>query len=185
MTFVGIDHSLTAPGIARIDPSGPKVRTIRTGKLRGMERQSVIIDAVLKACEPVGQTMVAIEGHSYGHNQQGSRERTELVGVIKWELSRRGIPWTQDIPPNVLKAYVSGNGQADKDDMVEAVRAQGVNVLDDNAADAYGLALIIHDTYRFAAKGVKPKTIYRYEKVLELEQWMREHIQGGAILDGG
>lgn len=187
MYFVGIDHSLTAPGICVLDDQGKAidVRTIRTGRLRGQERVEAIRREVSIPITPLAQCLVSFEAYPFKKNSQGYVSRVELVGVLKHLLFGLGVPWIQDVQPTTLKKYLSGGGAADKKAMIAAARAGGVRVLDDNQADAYGLALMLFDTYQLVAKGVKPGTIYRYEQCELLACWVREQItQGGAFSYG-
>lgn len=64
----------------------------------------------------------------------------ELGGVIKLMLHMNKIPYT-DVPPTVLKKFVTGKGTAMKDDiMLHVYKKWGWTAPDNNQADAYGLA---------------------------------------------
>jgi crossover junction endodeoxyribonuclease RuvC len=56
------------------------------------------------------------------------------------EMYRRGVRWT-DVPPPVLKKWITGKGNADKKKMAQAVceKWQFVSKSDD-VVDAYALA---------------------------------------------
>jgi Holliday junction resolvasome RuvABC endonuclease subunit len=55
------------------------------------------------------------------------------------------------VPVGTIKKRVTGNGSATKESMVVAIRKAGVNTLNDNTADACGVALAAIDKIRIEA----------------------------------
>ena len=67
----------------------------------------------------------------------------EIGTVIRREFYIRGIPW-YDVPPTVLKKWVTGKGNAKKPDMaMAALDKWGFALTQDDIVDAYCLARIL------------------------------------------
>lgn len=62
-----------------------------------------------------------------------------LAMLQEWCL-RRNIPF-EGVPVGTIKKYITGNGGAKKQEVIEAVQKLGFNPGDDNAADAIALYL--------------------------------------------
>lgn len=79
MHFVGIDHSLTAPGLCIASEDGdPALWTFRPGRRRAEVRIAYIVWEIMQRLDG-RRCLVAIEGHSFGHNQKGSRDRLDAI----------------------------------------------------------------------------------------------------------
>jgi Holliday junction resolvasome RuvABC endonuclease subunit len=77
---------------------------------------------------------------------QTSLRLAELGGAVRFMLYRRGIPFVV-IGPTALKFFATGNGNASKQQMVDAARALGAEVANDNEADAWWLWLAAQQRY--------------------------------------
>ncbi len=179
--FVGIDPGLSAPAVCVLGPAGgvASLKTIRS-RLLGQERVARIIAGVM--VELAGPCLVAIEGYAYSRNLQGARPAVEAVGALKHALWSAGIEADHSIGPMTLRKYVTGRGRHggrddDKRAMMEAARSAGVSIIDDNQADAWGLATILRDAYLLATEGRRPGTLFRHEVCQELVPWIREQIR--------
>ncbi len=62
-----------------------------------------------------------------------------LATLTSW-CEHRVIPY-QGVPIGTIKKFISGKGNADKQAVIDAVRARGFNPSDDNEADAIALLL--------------------------------------------
>lgn len=182
MIFVGVDQSLTACGLCIIDEQGQVItaRTIRTGKLRGMWRVQAIIESVRKAI-PTTRALAVMEGAAHG--APGRDALTRLSGVIEWELWHMGVPVCDYAPPpTTLAKYITGSGGGTsaekKRRMIEAARAAGVDLLDDNAADAWGLARLLWDAWR----GVRGGTLHQEQTLDKLRPWIEEQAKKGEAV---
>jgi hypothetical protein len=93
---------------------------------------------------------VCMEGYSYG-SKLGREQAGELGVAVKQALRAslpRPIGYPTVVPPSLLKLYVAGRGNADKDQMLSGVLARwGLDFTAvygraraHNLADAYGLA---------------------------------------------
>ncbi len=60
-----------------------------------------------------------------------------LATLTAW-CEHHGIPY-QGVPVGTIKKHATGKGNADKDEMVAAIRARGFTPGDDNEADALAL----------------------------------------------
>lgn len=150
LRIVGLDLSLSATGIAEI--SGGHARTWHL-KVPGAghERMDSILALVAEAV--ASADVVAVEGPSYGSGtngrQSGHHERAGLWWLVTHTLLRgSGTPYAV-IPPASCKKFASGKGNCGKADMLIAAirRMPGVDVKDDNEADALWLAAMAADHY--------------------------------------
>jgi len=62
-----------------------------------------------------------------------------LATLTSW-CEQHGIPY-QGVPVGTIKRHVTGKGNADKQAVIEAVRARGYRPADDNEADAIAILL--------------------------------------------
>jgi crossover junction endodeoxyribonuclease RuvC len=140
MAFLGIDQSLNATGLCRIDGdvAACNLRTVVPGGRRDGERLAHIrriVDGSLHAV-----TAAALEGYAYDAVGRVF-ELGEVGGVIKALLSERAIPYVV-VPPVLVKKFATGFAGAPKEMMVRAAVAAGATPADDNQADAFFLARI-------------------------------------------
>jgi Holliday junction resolvasome RuvABC endonuclease subunit len=145
--LLALDLSLTRSGVCEdeLPPgAGGFCQSIRTGKLRGMER----IDAIVRDVQAFAKhaDLVVIEGYSYASPNQ-AHQIGELGGCVRFLLWRLGIPHV-DVAPSTLKKYATGKGNANKDAMIAAaIRRFGFAGSDNNEADAYMLWCLAREAY--------------------------------------
>jgi Holliday junction resolvasome RuvABC endonuclease subunit len=134
ITMVGIDPSLTATGYAHTDGS---LNTCPLSKVTGDERLWKIylwIRGVLKVEKPQYAVIEDLPTHAHGAGITGM-----VQGVVRLALMERSIQY-RTVPPATLKRFAVGRGNATKADMrMELYKRAGVDVRDDNQADAYWL----------------------------------------------
>jgi Holliday junction resolvasome RuvABC endonuclease subunit len=86
--------------------------------------------------------MAVIEGYAMGYGQNGRQrgkfDTAELGGCVRLFMYRKGIPMLI-VPPNSLKLFATGKGNADKDMMVEAALSSGYSAKKHDDADAFFL----------------------------------------------
>ena len=139
--IVGLDLSLTATGWATVSHGEVSCDTLRTPKnLRGDARLDWLDRNII---EIVGSPRLAvIEGASF-HSQSSSKD--EIAGlhrIVRLAMFRRETPYIL-VAPIQLKKFVTGVAKAEKSMVVREVwRRWGVEVEDDNQADAVGLVQI-------------------------------------------
>ena len=136
---VGLDPSLTGLGLATPDglstiSSKPAGATIAARA----ERIVTMADAVARRIPE--SSLVVIEGPAYAAQAQaGVHLRAGLWWVLAVELTHRGHTLVE-VAPTALKKFATGKGNATKPDIRMALyQRAGLDVRDDNQADAYFL----------------------------------------------
>jgi Holliday junction resolvasome RuvABC endonuclease subunit len=152
---VGIDQSLTGFAMSAVHILHPEQHQtwVYTSPYRGVQRLHDIGQFIISKLEFLEQNKndiydIAMEG-TVLHSQSAS-VLGELAGVVKLVI----FDWFNDapneqlrtplqVPPMSLKKFVAGTGNATKDVMLLNIyKKYGVELRDNNAADAYGLARI-------------------------------------------
>lgn len=153
--IIGIDPSLTSTGIVVL--RGNKVELAVTTKnkpaLGTIDRVRLIYERIVDIQENLSDgekwqapDLIVIEGFSYGSKGRsvfdiaylGWRIREEL----EWLKEQDNIPWLE-VPPSQLKKFATGQGNANKEIILQQVyKRWGVEFSDNNQADAYVLAQI-------------------------------------------
>lgn len=140
--FGGFDLSLTAAGITFIDSKGDvRYSTTISVKSKGAQRLSEICNTIKRLCERLRPKLVCIEG--YANNAKWGREAAgELGGVVRLALHEMNIPF-YIVPPNSLKLFVTGKGNAEKDMMILHVyKNWGISVKNNDEGDSTSLAKV-------------------------------------------
>ena len=141
--IVGIDPSLTGTAWCWL---GRKARVIDqaridTAKLRGAERLMHIEREIAQVAE-MDLKLIAIEGYSFGSQGRAIFQIGELGGVLRRLFFVLKIPYLE-IPPQTLKKFATGKGNAHKDEVMLAVyKRWGLECANSDQADAYVLARI-------------------------------------------
>lgn len=141
----GLDLSLTGTGIAVHHDGGE----IETDLIKSTGTKNMTIDqtayrlayikghalAMLMDCE-----LVVVEAPSYGSTGGAAHERAGLWWMVVNGLVEMGVKVAR-VAPTTMKAYVTNNGQADKDEVIAAVvrKYPQAKVKNNNVADAVGL----------------------------------------------
>jgi crossover junction endodeoxyribonuclease RuvC len=140
---IGLDLSLRATGVAGARWAGAWAYTIRsTGHtddgwpVRGARLRALLVEILREVGRP---RLVVVEGPAYGASGAGTWDRAGLWWLVVEALHRRELP-VAVVPPACRAIYATGRGNADKDDVLDAVRARyAVPCEDDNQADAVTL----------------------------------------------
>jgi len=141
MKVLGLDVS-TFTGVAVVEGGGNILYTgeINYPKLRGMERCGAIAGRVLRIIEELNPDFVVIENYGFA-NANSLATLVEVGTVIRYFLYQENVPYLV-VPPNSLKKFVTGKGNAAKDQMMMAVlKNWGHESKTNNIADAIGLAM--------------------------------------------
>lgn len=108
----------------------------------GVRRAQLIARACLQHLAEARVEVVAIEGFAF-NNHNTLVTLSEISTLIKSALLDLGIPWWE-VPPTVLKKWVTGKGNAKKEDMAAAVKERWGYVptekKGDDLVDSYALA---------------------------------------------
>jgi len=139
---VGLDLSTTRTGIAT-PAKGNKTRTdsIRPPTKAKRSMRHIWIATQIVAQIPHACPLIVIEGHSFGSNKANQSALHECAGVVKAQLHKQRKRYVT-IAPKTLKKYATGDGNADKAEMVAAATAHGGTPANDDEADAYWLRQI-------------------------------------------
>ena len=114
LTVVALDVSLSCTGVAGVGWTD-RIRT----KLRGDERLAYLETNIVSFIR--NADMVVMEGPSYGHS--GPRFHEDLAGLrvlVRRYCHQHQIPYGL-VPPNSLKLYAAGRGNATKGEVRSAV----------------------------------------------------------------
>lgn len=150
MKFFGIDTSLTGTGFAALevfdDGSMSSVLTVISPPkgLKGMARLRWVQNQVKEflIADATNWSGGAIEGYAMGARGRGVTEIFGLGAIIRLLLYNLQLCKVQDVPPTLLKKFMTKKGQAKKIEMILAVNKYfGLELIDDNQADALALAL--------------------------------------------
>lgn len=145
MRCVGADISYDGTGLVeRFDESArdllictkPKDFTNRFLRIRKVADE--VARFVLDGGFPV---TACVEGYSFG-SKFGREAAGELGGAVRLRLWEEGVDIIE-VPPSVLKVFVTGSGKSEKNVMLRDVyRRWGYVAETDDMSDAYALAVL-------------------------------------------
>jgi len=165
---VGLDLSLNGTGAARLDTEtgGTRLATFNPGARRGHDRLEYTLAEI--AIMVRGASLAVVEGLSYNSR---SASLDEIYGhhmLVRHLLWRRRVPYAIASPADV-KGYVTGEAQAEKRDMLRAMRKAfpGLQFKGDDEADALALATM---GCRWKGQTVDAHVL-RYPHVLGKVRW--------------
>jgi crossover junction endodeoxyribonuclease RuvC len=137
---VGLDLSLTATGVATssgtkiVDSTGHKGDTLDQRRTRLIGMTERIINEVTPLAD-----LVVIEAPAFSRTQGAMHDRSGLWWLVVAAL-HDGLANVTEVAPTALKKYITGKGNAPKGDMrMEIFKRFGVDIRDDNEADAFAL----------------------------------------------
>lgn len=157
MLVIGIDPSLTGTGIVVLRNGEVELAeaTKNRSELGIIERVKLIRNRILeieadlsddKQEDYESPALIVIEGFSFASKGRSVFDIAYLGWRIREELERLrsedGTPWLE-VPPSQLKKFATGQGNANKEIILQQVyKRWGVEFSDNNQADAYVLAQI-------------------------------------------
>ena len=180
MNVLGLDLSLTAPGVAYNEFPFALPST----QLKGMACIELRAQQILEVLNKQQQFDVAVIEGQYAQSGRGAESVAHLGGVVRLILHGRGIPYAV-VPPSTLKLYATGNGRADKDEMIREAIKCGVTLpkkrqpkfladaqFNDDACDAWWLmqTAFTHYTPNDPRLSVRPAS---HRKTLSKVEWPR------------
>lgn len=136
--MIGIDPSLNGTGIAFYDIFGDVItKRITVKKFRGVHRLRYVRDKVKEYIK--GRDVAVYEDYAFSAKGQAVFQTAELGGVLKTLCYEEGVDVLL-VPPSVLKLFITGKGNANKDVMAAAVLEKyGASLDSDDEVDAYAL----------------------------------------------
>lgn len=142
MPVLGFDPSLTSSGFAYQSPETWEVVSgLIKPPMRGVERLNYIRDHLRDLCGRYTPSMIVYEGYSMGSHTGRAFDIGELGGVLKMFAFTNGYPVLL-VPPTVLKKFVTGKGNASKEEVIlKLYKRFGYEAPQNDEADAIGLYL--------------------------------------------
>jgi Holliday junction resolvasome RuvABC endonuclease subunit len=110
------------------------------GGMRFLRMRRYLLE-LLASCGPGGA--VAYEEVRRHLGTDAAHVYGGIIAQVTSICEEQGVPY-RGIPVGTVKKFATGLGNAKKDQMMAAARALGVDVKDDNEADAVFIALALH-----------------------------------------
>jgi crossover junction endodeoxyribonuclease RuvC len=149
---LGIDPSLTGFAVSVVSVSNPKDQAtyVYTSPRRGVQRLVDIKNTMDWLIKELTIVDVAIEGTVV--RSPSASVLGELSGVIKAYLYEEYTLFPLQVPPMSLKKFVTGkgNGVQKNQILLNVYKKWGIEFTDDNAADAYSLAMLVRGGHTLA-----------------------------------
>ena len=127
MIVMGIDQSLTSTAYVFVNENKEVLSSgvIRTSKEDSLPNRCATVatelsTATLEYWLATDDIKISIEGLSYGSIGSATRNLAVLMGWIQSELYMGDDLWLET-PATSLKKFATGNGRAEKKDMLESV----------------------------------------------------------------
>lgn len=144
--YSGLDLSLTAAGFANIDANGEITHKIfgvpKKNYKHTWERIKAFIDYLDKWLEETKTKFVVIEDYLVSPHFNTTKQLVELGACVRMHLYLKGIPFIT-VVGSQLKKFATGSGNAKKSVIIkELYKDHGINVDDDNLADACYLSMM-------------------------------------------
>lgn len=152
--YIGIDQSYSGFGLVVLDNNGhchqKSLLKYPLNKFKNEAERLVKIydDLIMYFAIHQGsgaEIHIGMEGYAYGAKL--NREKLgELGGVVKLTSQLVFNQNPETIQPTSLKQFIGGSGKASKQQMVEAIQQFDPEIVNDNLADAYGIALMLQSS---------------------------------------
>ena len=151
MQYIGLDLSLTGTGFYWLDDSGAAVRGEKLHVVQtGVERLFFLREKLRSLLDdlPDDTIFACMESAAY-HEVGRLYDLGQWAGIVMIELFERGIPFISAAPLQ-LKKFISGAGKnAGKQTVIlDVYKNYGIEVRDDNIADAFVLSQIAFNYYQ-------------------------------------
>lgn len=150
MRIFGLDPGIADTGYAVLDVDGDKYTLVTTGVIR-TSKEFDFADRLLEINADLADLFtkyglidcVSIEKLFFGKNVQTAMNVAHARGVILMTVAERiKKPSIHEYAPSTIKKVVTGNGKADKVIIRIAIKRKlGIDIKEDNAADACAIAL--------------------------------------------
>lgn len=180
--FLGLDISLTGTGLTLIDSEYTIIKMeLLSVPDKGTERLFFLEQKFIDLLQKEDITFACIEGPAYKDTGK-IFQIGELTGIFKLNLFKLSIPYIIAAPLQ-LKKYISGTGKAITKQliMLDIYKNFGVEIRDDNLADAYGLSRIAHDFY-YMYKLNESLNIKKYQEAVLKKMNKNFDIENNATL---
>lgn len=149
MRVLGLDLSLTAPGMALVQPpEPPQGHLVKVPEgLRGVERLTFIGRTVHSAVVNLRPDIVAIEGYSFNSRAASQAHAIgELGGVVRYLLHGAGFEYVE-VPPATWRKQLLGRGNLPKTEVSkEAWKRYGIEFDSLDVLEAWCVATAVYRT---------------------------------------
>jgi Holliday junction resolvasome RuvABC endonuclease subunit len=126
--------------MVRLEGEEGRGKVVEFPKERGFIRLQMIAAEVERTIEIWNPDLCAIEGYAFARNVDSYTRLVECGTVIRQVLYRRKLPWIE-VSPTTLKKWVTGKGNAKKEDMAVSVKEKwDYKSPSHDIVDAYALA---------------------------------------------
>ncbi len=141
--WMGLDLSLTSTGMAVLSDRHLVSYRIKSDRLRGLDRLKQVLDHIVLRVSDVSPKGVALEGYSFGSKNSHAHGLGELGGLVKMSLASMGVP-VVIVPPKTMQKIITGtgNGAGKGPVMVALYKRFGIEITQDDQADASALAVV-------------------------------------------
>lgn len=141
---IGVDQSFTSSGVCVIDGGeATRLYTIKTSSENGdtFARANLVATKIATAIGEHGASLICLEGLAFSKFGNATRDLAGLqYAVIVLLRYKYNFEHIIIIPPNELKKFATGHGNASKDDMVGALPPHiDKNIRDQNYKKSTGL----------------------------------------------
>jgi crossover junction endodeoxyribonuclease RuvC len=147
MIVLGVDLStctgVAAVGLHKAMPSVLHAEEVQAPKQvgQGMARVNFIVARILELREKVKAQGLIIEDYAVGKFAGSAIVSIEIGAVLRFILWQEGVPYIE-VAPSALKKFVTGKGNAKKDQMtLEVYKRFGYSASSNDIADAVALGM--------------------------------------------
>ncbi|MCK5788782.1 MAG: crossover junction endodeoxyribonuclease RuvC [Chlamydiia bacterium] len=147
MRVIGLDPS-TKTGWVVLDYCDKEgIKVLAFGEwhfphVRGINRVKAMADALYSVLDKFEPDVCVLEGYGYA-NKHTLATLVEIGTVLRYTLHLYRVKYAE-LPPKSLKQFVTGNGNSNKEKMMEFAKKEWGFVGTDNEVDAYGLAMFAY-----------------------------------------
>lgn len=170
MSVLGIDPSLNSTGYCELLDDG-KLGAYGTlkSKEKGLVRLEKLYRYMQLLLSLLKPKLIACEAYSFGSVGQVF-QIGEGGGVFRLAFQQAGYVEGNNlffVPPKSLKLYIAGSGNADKDQMIKAIRKRwGIDFGKKNdEADAYALATVAALLCKSSTTGMSASALELLKKI--------------------
>lgn len=127
----------------------PKMGQLASDRFRGSDEERIdwLARKCVQAVKKYDVCFAVIEDHAFGAQGRGKTVLAELQGVIKHYLLKNEVAFVTKAPTSIKK-HITGNGRAEKIDIIYAAKAAGHDISDSDRADAWACAMFGRDNYK-------------------------------------
>lgn len=164
--IIGLDLSLNSTGMAVITNQNKEYTNTITTNNKGINKIIEIKKRIINIIKKYEEEEIIIGIEGYGYNTVYAHKIGELGGVVKTALIEE-FPGCKIviIPPAVVKKYITGSGNAKKEQMLLKLFIKfGKQFKNSDEADAYSIAKFVE----MLEKPIKTKKEKEFEKKIEI-----------------